>query len=169
MSEKFTTSERALIEEFQLEASEDKLGKKLVFKNNLDVRDDIYERTYDVPRHTGSLRSDQFKIADFYSFKVFFGKEHINTIDFIKCMSKKLIGEDIVTIKITRSKVRGKYPGYSDYNFMGIKINNINKNELKDYFNFYLQTLLNDLKKIKMKLGISLEKRTQIYFSVIKL
>tara|TARA_A100000164_G_C21537087_1_gene598734 strand:+ start:105 stop:599 length:495 start_codon:yes stop_codon:yes gene_type:complete len=164
MSEKFTTSERALIKEFQLEAKEDKLGKKLVFKTNLDTYDNIYERRFDVPRHTGSLRSDQFKITDFYAFKVFLGKEHIDNIDFIKFMSKKLIGEDIVTIKIKRDKVRGKYPGYWDYNFMGIKINNINKNELKDYFNFYLQTLLTDLKKDKNKVGYITGDEDSIFF-----
>ena len=83
MSEKFTSSEKALIEEFQINAKKDKLGKNLEFTTNLDVRDNVYDTSEQM--QVGSFRKTaRFKISDFYSFKVLFNKEHIDNITFIK-------------------------------------------------------------------------------------
>ena len=149
MSDKFSFSEKKLIEEFQLKAKKDKLGKNLEFTTNLHVRDNVYE-TSEKMQITGQ-QDARFKISDFFSFKVSFKKEHIDNITFIKYISKNIFSNDIITIKIFRENVRGSYAGYaSDLGpEVGIRVNSDEKKWLDDYFNFYLQTLLMDLKKDK--------------------
>ena len=153
MSEKFTSSEKALIEEFQINAKKDKLGKSLEFTTNLDVRDNVYDTSEQM--QIGLGKKATFKISDFFSFKVLFNKEHIDNITFIKYISKNIFSEDIITIKIFREKVRGKYGGYgTDLGpEVGIRVNSDENKWLEDYFNYYLKTLLMDLEKDKNSKG----------------
>ena len=149
MSEKFSPTEKALIEEFQINAKKDTLGINLDFTNNLDVRDNVYEKSEEMQIWGGKKAT--FKISDFFSFKVLFNKEHIDNITFIKYISKNIFSEDIISIKIFREKVRGNYGGYgTDLGpEVGIRVNSDEKKWLNDYFNFYLKTLLSDLKEDK--------------------
>ena len=153
MSEKFTSSEKTLIEELQINAKKDKLGKSLEFTTNLDVRDNVYDTSEQM--QIGLGKKATFKISDFFSFKVLFNKEHIDNITFIKYISKNIFSEDIITIKIFREKVRGKYGGYgTDLGpEVGIRVNSDENKWLEDYFNYYLKTLLMDLEEDKNSKG----------------
>ena len=68
MSEKFSSTEKALIEEFQINAKKDTLGINLDFTNNLDVRDNVYEKAEEM--QIGGGKKATVKISDFLSKKI---------------------------------------------------------------------------------------------------
>jgi len=196
--EKFTAQEIELIEDFLNDAKNTSKNKKLDFTS---LSGSLYKGSYDIPRGNAAsenwgdrILSDNFKMSDRITFKILVGNEHIDTIDFSKNISKKILGKDIITIEIVRKRYVGNYGEYGlQYGGnMGVRIHYtpggiipsekniqipeeiVNKKQLpgfpsetkyyqqkngcgieivKDYFDFYLLTLSEDIKKLVNKIG----------------
>ena len=114
--EKFTAQEIELIEDFLNDAKNTSKNKKLDFTS---LSGSLYKGSYDIPRGNAAsenwgdrILSDNFKMSDRITFKILVGNEHIDTIDFSKNISKKILGKDIITIEIVRKRYLGNYGEY---------------------------------------------------------
>ena len=127
--EKFTAQEIKLIEDFLNQAKKKSKNVKLDFMSLPGI---LYKGSYDIPRGNAAsenwgdrILSDNFKMSDRITFKILVDNEHIDTIDFSKNISKKILGKDIITIEIVRKRYIGNYGEYGlQYGGnMGVRIN----------------------------------------------
>ena len=114
--EKFTAQEIKLIEDFLNQAKKKSKNVKLDFMTLPGI---LYKGSYDIPRGNAAsenwgdrILSDNFKMSDRITFKILVDNEHIDTIDFSKNISKKILGKDIITIEIVRKRYIGNYGAY---------------------------------------------------------
>ena len=173
-NKKFTHQEKKLIENFITKTKKESPINDLTFEYNLHVPESVYKVSYDIPRGnlaaeklSDRMLSDKFVVSDFISYHVLIKGESIDTINFIKYVSKKIVGKDIVTIEIVREKPIGNYGLYGmQYADIGVRLyytsNNYIPKEEQIEFPSHLKVLLgkphpNELDDYQQKNGCGVE------------
>ena len=110
MNEKFSTSEKELIENFVKTLKDDLNKPGLDFKYDLLEHGNYIGLEYDIPRGNAAsekwsdrMLSDKFKVSDAAFYKIILLDKNIGRIEFVKYFCSKFLGENISTLNITDS------------------------------------------------------------------
>ena len=142
MNEKFSTSEKELIENFVKTLKDDLNKPGLDFKYDLLEHGNYIGLEYDIPRGNAAsekwsdrMLSDKFKVSDAAFYKIILLDKNIGRIEFVKYFCSKFLGENISTLNITDS-FKGDFFHLDEFHAgIGIKLDWTNSKKIHQFFN----------------------------------
>ena len=151
--DKFGTTEKDLIENFIKKANKECIKKKISFK--YDLHDTIYvDQKFVCPRGNAAadkwsdrVLSDTFYVTDMICYAIEKNNKKIGSVYFVKYVSSKLVGADIVTINVTQT-IEPYFHIYEYYPGIGVRfLKNMISSKGIDYSGFKTKVTYKDIVK----------------------